>query len=94
MPAETTLTPPRRGNLQPKTEDHHENHNGNHGQNGSALSVAMTQLEAVKTGLRDVILNLNATLDMLRSAEREKKSSAREVASVRATLRSLQKVAL
>jgi hypothetical protein len=44
--------------------------------------------------LRDVIIELNATLDLLRAAEREKKASAKEVESVRATLRSLQKVAI
>lgn len=94
MPAETTLTPPRRGNLQPKAEDNNGNHNGTNGQNGSALSAAVTQIETVKTGLRDVIIELNATLDLLRAAEREKKASAKEVESVRATLRSLQKVAI
>ncbi len=94
MPAETTLTPPRRGNLQPNAEPTNGNHNGANGQNGSALSVAVTQIETVKTGLRDVIIELNATLDLLRAAEREKKASAKEVGSVRATLRSLQKVAI
>jgi DNA polymerase III sliding clamp (beta) subunit (PCNA family) len=94
MPTETTLTPPRRGNLQPKAEDNNGNHNGTNGQNGSALSVAVTQIETVKTGLRDVIIELNATLDLLRAAEREKKASFKEVESVRATLRSLQKVAI
>jgi hypothetical protein len=88
MPAETTLTPPRRGNLPSKTEGNH------HGQNGAALSGAVTQIETVKTGLRDVILELNATLGLLRAAEREQKASAKEVESVRATLRSLQKVAI
>jgi DNA polymerase III sliding clamp (beta) subunit (PCNA family) len=86
---ETTLTPPRRGNLQPPVEA-----SNNNGHNGSALSVAVTQIETVKTGLRDVIIELNATLDLLRAAEREKKASAKEVESVRATLRSLQKVAI
>lgn len=94
MPAETTLTPPRRGNLQPKVEGTNGNHNGTNGQNGSALAAALTQIETVKTGLRDVIIELNATLDLLRAAEREKKASAKEVESVRATLRSLQKVAI
>jgi hypothetical protein len=94
MPAETNLTPPRRGNLQPNAEPTNGNHNGTNGQNGSALAAAITQVETVKTGLRDVIIELNATLDLLRAAEREKKASAKEVESVRATLRSLQKVAI
>ena len=92
MPTETTLTPPRRGNLQPPVEGHH---NGNGPAPAhSPLTAAVTQIETVKSGLRDVISALNATLDLLRAAEREKKTSAREVESVRATLRSLQKVAI
>ena len=91
MPTETTLTPPRRGNLQPTVEANHNNNNGNP---GSPLTAAITQIETVKTGLRDVILDLNATLDMLRAAEKEKKTSFKEVETVRATLRSLQKVAI
>ena len=91
MPTETTLTPPRRGNLQPPVEAH-PNHNGNG--HTTPLAAAISQIETVKTGLRDVITELNATLDLLRAAEKEKKTSAREVESVRATLRSLQKVAI
>ena len=90
MSTSTNLTPPRRGNLQPKTET------ATNGQpaNGSTLSAAVTQIDNVKTALRDVILDLNATLDLLRAAEKEKKASAKEVESVRTTLRSLQKVAI
>ena len=85
---ENTLTPPRRGNLQPKVETNH-----NQTMN-SPLASAIAQIEAVKTGLRDVILDVNATLDLLRAAEKEKKTAFKEVESVRATLRSLQKVAI
>ena len=90
MPPETTLTPPRRGNLQPPVE---ASDNGNPTAH-SPLAAAVTQIETVKTGLRDVIADLNATLDLLRAAEKEKKTSSKEVESVRATLRSLQKVAI
>jgi hypothetical protein len=85
--SQTPLTPTRRGNLQPKAET-------NNTVNGSALAAAVTQIETVKTALRDVILDLNATMDLLRAAEKEKKASFKEVESVRATLRSLQKVAI
>lgn len=85
---ETTLTPPRRGNLQPTVEANH------HQAPGSPLAAAITQIESAKTALRDVITDLNATLDLLRAAEREKKASFKEVESVRATLRSIQKVAI
>ena len=94
MPTQTNITPPRLSNLQPRGEGTNGNHNGANCQNGSALSAAVTQIENVKTGLRDVIVELNTTIDLLRAAEREKKASAKEVESVRATLRTLQKVAI
>lgn len=88
MSNQTIPTPPRRGNLQPQVEAN------NTPANGSALNAAVTQIETVRTDLRDVLAGLNTTLDLLRAAEREKKASAREVESVRSTLRSLQKVAI
>ena len=91
MPAETNITPLRRGKLQPKAEP--ANGNGN-GTNGSALAAAITQVEAAKTVLRELLAGLNTAQDLLRAAEREKKASAKEVESVRATLRTLQKVAI
>jgi DNA polymerase III sliding clamp (beta) subunit (PCNA family) len=88
MSQESIPTPPRRGNLRPLTEGN------NQPANGSALNATVTQIENVRTGLRDVIADLATTLDLLRAAEKEKKASAKEVESVRSTLRSLQKVAI
>lgn len=82
---ENTLTPPRRGNLQPTVTSQPAT---------SPLAAAITQIETVRTGLRDVITDLNATVDLLRAAEREKKTAFKEVESVRATLRNLQKVSI
>jgi hypothetical protein len=92
MPAQTNMTPLRRGKLQPKAEP--ANGNGTNGQNPSALAAALTQVEAAKTVLRELLAGLNTAQDLLRAAEREKKASAKEVESVRATLRTLQKVAI
>lgn len=86
MSTSTNPTPVRRGNLQAD--------GNNHATNGSALTAAVTQIENARTALRDVIAELATTLDLLRAAEREKKAAAKEVESVRTTLRSLQKVAL
>ena len=87
--SQTALTSPRRGNLPLKSET-----NSGTAPAASALTSAVIQIETVKTALRDVMLDLNATLDLLKAAEKEKKASAKEVESVRATLRSLQKVAI
>ena len=87
--SQTALTQPRRGNLPLKPETAPSN-----APVASALATAVLQIETVKTALRDVLLDLNATLDLLKAAEKEKKASLKEVESVRATLRSLQKVAI
>ena len=71
MPARTTLPLPRRGNLQPTT--------GNDQAAATPLAAAITRIETMKTGLRDVIADLSATLDLLRAADKEKKTAAREV---------------
>ena len=87
--SQTALTSPRRGNLPLKPEA-----NPGNAPVASALTTAVLQIETVKTALRDVLLDLNATLDLLKAAEKEKKASLKEVESVRTTLRSLQKVAI
>ncbi|MBE0542254.1 MAG: hypothetical protein IH623_12775 [Verrucomicrobia bacterium] len=87
--SQTPLTMPRRGNLPLKPET-----NPGNAPAASALTNAVMQIETVKTALRDVMLDLNATMDLLKAAEKEKKASAKEVESVRATLRGLQKVAI
>ena len=51
-------------------------------------------VEAIKTRLKDVIGDLSKTIELLKAAEKEKKATLKEVESVRATLRSLQKVEL
>lgn len=87
MTHNTNPTTTRRGPIAPMTETKPP-------VAASALATATLQLETVKTALRDVLLDLNTTLDLLKAAEKEKKAAAKEVESVRTTLRSLQKVAL
>lgn len=63
--------------------------------NGEAKSAqveVLTHLDGVKAKLRDVMTDLNATVTLLKAAEKEQKVSAKEVESVRATLRSLQRI--
>ena len=58
------------------------------------MKAVVESVERIKTNLRDMIGDLNDTLDLLKAAEKEKKATLKEVESVRATLRSLQKVEL
>ena len=77
------MTPPERGNIK-----------GTNGETQNAISTVVDHVEAIKTKLKDVIGDLSKTIDLLRAAEKEKKATLKEVESVRATLRSLQKVEL
>jgi DNA polymerase III sliding clamp (beta) subunit (PCNA family) len=82
----TTLPTPERGSLKPT--------NGSNGETSTAMKAVLDQVEKIKANLREVISDLNTTLDLLKAAEKEKRATLKEVESVRATLRSLQKVEL
>jgi DNA polymerase III sliding clamp (beta) subunit (PCNA family) len=58
----------------------------------SALETALSQIDSIKVGLRDAIAGANRLAELLRQAQREQKSSDKEVQSVRQALRSLQSV--
>jgi len=60
----------------------------------SALKGALEQIEKIKTALREVIGQLNETATLLKAAEKENRATEKEFESVRATLRSLQKVSI
>lgn len=62
------------------------------GEAKSAYVEVLTHLDGVKAKLRDVMTDLNTTVTLLKAAEKEQKVSAKEVESVRTTLRSLQRI--
>lgn len=57
-----------------------------------ALEMALAQVETVRSDFRSAIAGLNKLADNLKQAQREQKTSEKEVQSVRQTLRSLQGV--
>ncbi len=61
-------------------------------EDASPFKAAMAELDKLKETLRGMIVTLNATSGLLRSAEREQKAAGREVEAVRAKLRELQSV--
>ena len=80
----------------PKTST---NRNGNgHGANGNGsepkpvLEAAVEQIEVIKTSLRSTRDGVNQLLDTIKQAQREQKSTDKEVQSVRITLEKLQSV--
>lgn len=57
-----------------------------------ALEMALAQIEIVRGDFRNAIAGLNKLAEALKQAQRESKTSEKEVQSVRQTLRSLQSV--
>lgn len=58
------------------------------------LKLALERIEALRETLKNTVRELGDVTEALKAADREQKASAKEVESVRATLRSLQKVAI
>ena len=58
----------------------------------SALETALAQIEVVPGDFRNAIAGLNKLAEALKQAQRESKTSDKEIQSVRQTLRSLQSV--
>ena len=57
-----------------------------------ALETAIAQIEIVRGDFRNAIAGLNKLGELLKQAQRENKTSDKEIQSVRQTLRSLQSV--
>lgn len=53
---------------------------------------ALDQIESVKSRLRELLGELNTLTGLIKQADRDKRSTEKEVASVRQTIRSLQGV--
>jgi DNA polymerase III sliding clamp (beta) subunit (PCNA family) len=77
----TQTPPPTSGEPQPRTES-----------NGAVLRQAMDRIETIRNGLRQLTGDLSETTVLLKAVEKEKRTNEKEIETVRATLRSLQKV--
>jgi ABC-type transporter Mla subunit MlaD len=80
----------RRGKVQSIVANASENL----GETQCAIGAVVDHVEAIKISLKDLIGDLSKTIDLLKAAEKERKATLKEVETVRATLRSLQKVDL
>ena len=58
----------------------------------SAFEQVCSQIESIKGKLKGVVSDLNDTLKMLAQAQKERRATEKEVAEVRETLQSLQKI--
>ena len=70
----------------------HANNNGNG--NGSAVKSLVEHVEQIKENLKNVIRDLNNVIDTVKLAEKERRSSEKEIEAVRTKLRQIQSVAI
>lgn len=56
------------------------------------IRTAIAQVDHVRNQFRDCLNGLNQAMTQLKAAERDQKMTAKEIDSVRGTLRSLQRV--
>jgi len=90
---ESQTMPPTPQNPLPGGNAEAHRNNTNH-DSRAPLKHALDQVEQLKTSLRELAGQVGEVASLLKAAEKERRGASREVESVRATLRSLQKVAL
>ena len=76
----------------------HANHNGNGNGNGngndSAIKSLVDHVEQIKESLKTVIRDLTTVIDAVKVAEKEKRTSDKEIDAIRSKLRQIQSVSI
>jgi len=88
-----TTTPEPMTTFQP-TEPHAANNNGNGNGNGSAVKSLVDHVEQIKENLKNVIRDLSTVVDAVKAAEKEKRTSDKEIDAIRTKLRQIQNVTI
>ena len=70
----------------------HANNNGNG--NGSAIKSLVDHVEQIKENLKNVIRDLSTVVDAVKTAEKEKRTSDKEIDAIRTKLRQIQNVTI
>ena len=70
----------------------HANNNGNG--NGSAIKSLVDHVEQIKENLKNVIRDLSTVVDAVKAAEKEKRTSDKEIDAIRTKLRQIQNVTI
>ena len=68
----------------------HANNNGN----GSAIKSLVDHVEQIKENLKNVIRDLSTVVDAVKAAEKEKRTSDKEIDAIRTKLRQIQNVTI
>jgi hypothetical protein len=68
--------------------------NGNGKGNGSAVKSLVEHVEQIKENLKGIFRDLNSMIDTVKAADKERKSSEKEIEAVRSKFRQIQSVAI
>lgn len=91
--AARATTPEPMTTFQP-IEPAHNNGNGNGNGNGSAVTSLVEHVEQIKESLKSVIRDLTTVIDTVKAAEKEKRTSDKEIDAIRTKLRQIQNVTI
>jgi len=88
-------TPEPMTSFQPvETQPANNNGNGNGNGNGSAVKSLVDHVEQIKENLKNVIRDLTTVIDAVKAAEKEKRTSDKEIDAIRTKLRQIQNVTI
>jgi DNA polymerase III sliding clamp (beta) subunit (PCNA family) len=92
MPRTTRATTPEAETTTFQPVETHANNNGNG--NGSAIKSLVDHVEQIKENLKTVIRDLTTVIDAVKVAEKEKRTSDKEIDAIRSKLRQIQNVTI
>jgi DNA polymerase III sliding clamp (beta) subunit (PCNA family) len=87
-------TPEPMTTFQPVEAQTNNNGNGNGNGNGSAIKSLVDHVEQIKENLKNVIRDLTSLIDAVKAAEKEKRTSDKEIDAIRTKLRQIQSVSI
>ena len=93
MPRTTRATTPETETTFQPVETH-ANNNGNGNGNGSGVKSLVDHVEQIKDNLKNVIRDLTTLIDAVKAAEKEKRTSDKEIDAIRSKLRQIQSVSI
>jgi hypothetical protein len=94
MPRTARATAPEPMTTFQPVETHATNANGNGNGNGSAVKSLVDHVEQIKENLKNVIRDLTAVVDTVKAAEKEKRTTDKEIDAIRTKLRQIQNVTI
>ena len=96
MPRTTRVTTPETETttFQPVETHANNNGNGNGNGNGSAVKSLVDHVEQIKENLKTAIRDLTTVIDAVKAAEKEKRTSDKEIDAIRTKLRQIQNVTI